>query len=204
MGADGHVAAGIGLRVERCVDIADWPVYRQSDAERARKPAGCGVDCCGRPSGVDTVDFVFSSWGIRTRLKTSGGFFMSLDVPLRITSEVRSRAATVTVCGEIDLENVADLRSTLDELVAATDGDIVIDLSEVSYLDSTGLHELLSVRSNAAGLDRRLIVQRPSPAVCRLFELCDVNELFTVSADGDGPITSHPATDAESRPGVDS
>ena len=78
---------------------------------------------------------------------------MSLDVPFRITSEVRSRAATVAVCGEIDLENVADLRSTLDELVASTDGDIVIDLSEVSYLDSTGLHELLSVRSHAAALD---------------------------------------------------
>ena len=91
---------------------------------------------------------------------------MSLDVPFRITSEMQSRAATVTVCGEIDLENVADLRSALDELVASTDGDIVIDLSEVSYLDSTGLHELLSVRSHAAALDRRLIVQRPSPAVC--------------------------------------
>jgi anti-sigma B factor antagonist len=129
---------------------------------------------------------------------------MSLDFPFRITSEVRSRAATVAVCGEIDLENVADLRSTLDELVAATEGDIVIDLSEVSYLDSTGLHELLSVQSHAAALDRRLIVQRPSPAVCRLFELCDVNELFTVSDDGDGTITSHPAADAESRAGVDS
>ena len=118
---------------------------------------------------------------------------MSLEVPFQIASDVQPHAATVAVRGEIDLDNLTELRSVLDELVAATDGDIVIDLSEVSYLDSCGLHELLSAQSCLAALDRRFIVYRPSPVVLRLFELCNVTEQFAVNADGDLGATSEPA-----------
>ena len=111
---------------------------------------------------------------------------MSLDVPFRISTDVQAQLATVAVCGEIDLGNVTELRSVLEELLAATDGDIVIDLSDVSYLDSCGLHELVTAQGRFAALDRRLVVQRPTAAVLRLFELCDVTELLSMSADGDG------------------
>jgi anti-sigma B factor antagonist len=124
-----------------------------------------------------------------------GEFFVSLDVPFGITSEVGPGVATVVVRGEVDLENVTDLRSTLDEVVATTNGDIVIDLAEVSYLDSSGLHELLSARDHLAALDRRFIVRRPSPIVLRLFEICDVSELFAGSTDGDVAMTSQPVSD---------
>jgi anti-anti-sigma factor len=129
---------------------------------------------------------------------------MSLDVPFQISSDVQPQAATVAVGGEIDLGNVTELRSVLDVLVTATDGDIIIDLSEVSYLDSCGLHELLSAQSRVAALDRRFIVQQPSPIVLRLFELCDVTELFTVNADGDVATTPQPAADQESPANIDS
>ena len=128
---------------------------------------------------------------------------MSLEVPLQIASDVQPHAATVAVCGEIDLGNLTELRAVLDELVAATDGDIVIDLSEVSYLDSCGLHELLSAQSCLAALDRRIIVHRPSPIVLRLFELCNVTEQFAVNADGDVAATAQP-TDQKSPADIDS
>ena len=111
---------------------------------------------------------------------------MSLDVPFRITSDVRPQAATVAVGGEIDLSNATELRSILDELVAATDGDIIIDLSEVTYLDSCGLHELVTPRGAWPAQGRRFVVQRPSPIVLRLFEISDLTKRFSMSADGDG------------------
>ena len=120
---------------------------------------------------------------------------MSLDVPFGITSEVGPEAVSVAVRGEIDLDNVTHLRSTLNEAVAITKGDIVIDLAEVSYLDSSGLHVLLSAHEQLTALDRRFIVHRPSPAVLRLFELCYVSELFAGSTDGDAELTSQPASD---------
>ena len=120
---------------------------------------------------------------------------MSLDVPFGITSEVGPRGVTIAVRGEIDLDNVTHLRSTLDEVVATTNGDFVIDLAEVSYLDSSGLHVLLSAREQVAALRRRFIVHRPSPVVLRLFEMCDVSELFAGSTDGDVALTSQPASD---------
>ena len=120
---------------------------------------------------------------------------MSLDVPFGITFEVGPQGVTIALHGEIDLDNMTHLRSTLDEVVATTDGDLVIDLAEVSYLDSSGLHVLLSAREQAAALDRRFIVHRPSPVVLRLFEICDVSELFAVGTDGDVALTSQPASD---------
>jgi anti-sigma B factor antagonist len=128
---------------------------------------------------------------------------MSLEVPFQITSDVRPQVATVAVCGEIDLSNVTELRSILDKLVATTDGDIVIDLSDVSYLDSCGLHELLSAQSHVAALNRRFIVQRPSAVVLRLFGLCDVTEQLTVSSDGDLATTTQPAAEKESPANLD-
>lgn len=50
--------------------------------------------------------------------------------------------ASVYLTGELDLSNVSGLRAKLE----AIDGPAVVDLSEVTYLDSTALNELALLR----------------------------------------------------------
>ena len=67
---------------------------------------------------------------------------------LSVTVDNDGDLATVTVSGEIDLETSADLGAVLAGLDG--DGDVRLDLGEVSYIDSTGLRVLLTARDAAA------------------------------------------------------
>jgi anti-anti-sigma factor len=59
--------------------------------------------------------------------------------------------------------------------------EIVLDLSQVTFLDSTGVHELLRARTMAGIFDRRLVLAEPNAAVRRVMALAGIFDLFEVS-----------------------
>lgn len=98
--------------------------------------------------------------------------------PSALSIDVRrdGDAANVKVRGEIDLETTAELSSALAGVQSAT--DVSIDLSDVTYLDSTGLRALLTARDAAAEAGARLRVSATSSIVARLIEITGVTELL--------------------------
>jgi anti-anti-sigma factor len=58
----------------------------------------------------------------------------------------------VHVSGEIDLSAKSLFQERLDDLIEANDDDVVVDLADVSFIDSTDLFVLLQAR---ARLDRQ-------------------------------------------------
>jgi anti-anti-sigma factor len=70
--------------------------------------------------------------------------------------------------GELDMATAEDL-SELLKTAAAKDDPIVLDLSEVSFMDSSGLRALLE----AAGLPTGgpVVIQDPSPQVRRVLDI---------------------------------
>lgn len=78
--------------------------------------------------------------------------------------------------GEIDASTV----STLTEHLAATEGDVVIDLSGVGFIDSSGLRALIGAKQKIDERGSSLQLRSPSPAVSRLFELSSVDTYFTI------------------------
>jgi anti-anti-sigma factor len=84
--------------------------------------------------------------------------------------------ATVTVSGEIDLETSAELGAVLAGLDG--DGDVCLDLGEVTYIDSTGLRVLLTARDAAAAGGGNLRVSATSSIVARLIEITGSGELL--------------------------
>ena len=71
--------------------------------------------------------------------------------------------------GEIDMAIAPTLYEAL--LVALADGrPVTVDMSDVSFIDSSGLKVILDAAAESAG-DRPLIVQQPSAAVRRVLEL---------------------------------
>lgn len=88
-------------------------------------------------------------------------------------------ATELRIGGEIDLAVREQLRAALAD---ATDGGAAtlrIDLRAVTFLDSSGLHELLVARELAADV----MLVAPSPAVRRVFDLSAVGPLFTIVDD---------------------
>ena len=89
---------------------------------------------------------------------------------------VVGRRTILSVDGEIDMGSVPLLADAVDR--ALDDGalELWIDLSGTSFMDSSGLHQLLAARRRALGLNRRLAVICPGGHVRRLFEISGVGD----------------------------
>jgi anti-sigma B factor antagonist len=79
--------------------------------------------------------------------------------------------------GEYDISRTAELR---DSILGLHDGEgaVVIDLSGVTFLDSSGLRALVEVRSVLDDQSVRLTVANPSECVRRLLEITGTAAMF--------------------------
>jgi anti-anti-sigma factor len=70
-----------------------------------------------------------------------------MDDELNINTSRQGTTATVAIAGEIDLSTVGDLRAAVNAAAAEHCDLLVLDLTEVDFIDSTGLGGLLELRS---------------------------------------------------------
>lgn len=77
---------------------------------------------------------------------------------------------------EYDLTNASELREQLNQLV--DEDSLTLDLSNVTYLDSLGLRELLVFHKARLGAGRGLVSVILSPQLRRLFEASGLGTLF--------------------------
>jgi anti-anti-sigma factor len=59
-------------------------------------------------------------------------------------------------------------------------GRLELDLGDVTFIDSSGLGALISLRNAASQCGANLVVVRLSPPVARFFELAGVRDSFQV------------------------
>ena len=68
------------------------------------------------------------------------------EPPVRGT-ESRNGATVVRLGGELDLYNADEVRAALNQAIDAGAGRVVIDMSDVEFVDSTALGVLVEARS---------------------------------------------------------
>jgi anti-sigma B factor antagonist len=91
---------------------------------------------------------------------------------LQISAERSGTTMRITVLGEIDLANAQEFREHVSADLADDAEIVVLDLTEVSFIDSSGLKALLYAKAQD-GNRLRLI---PSPALLRLLEITGLHE----------------------------
>jgi anti-sigma B factor antagonist len=86
----------------------------------------------------------------------------------------------VSVAGEIDVHSGPSLREHLLRALASGERNLVVDLSGVSFLDSSGLGVLVTAhkRARAAGGALRLASCRP--AVATIFQITALDRAFSI------------------------
>jgi anti-sigma B factor antagonist len=101
-------------------------------------------------------------------------------VQLAVTTRHDPRVTVVAVKGELDVLTAPRLTTQLDDVVRRGQGDVVIDLRATDFIDSLGLHALLSVQRRLARQARALtIVCDPGP-VRRAIELARLTDTLGV------------------------
>ena len=82
--------------------------------------------------------------------------------------------------GPLDIATVTEAHKQLLELDLPPRGELTLDLSDVTFMDSTGIRLLLQAREHAARRGAALVVVRGSDDVMRVLELvglCDQLEI---------------------------
>jgi anti-sigma B factor antagonist len=91
-------------------------------------------------------------------------------------------APALALEGEIDVATAGALTARLEEFILDSEGVVVLDLSEVEFIDSSGLAALLRARGVLGREDRSLILVCPEGAVRRALALTGIEELFAIVA----------------------
>lgn len=105
-------------------------------------------------------------------------------LPIGKTRE--GRVVRLTPVGEVDLATAPMLERAFDEVFADDDVDmVVVDLTELAFMDSSGLHLLLRMTAACEDADRLRVVNGSS-AVERLLDVSGLrDQLPIISSDSD-------------------
>jgi|GEM_PF-1106325 len=91
---------------------------------------------------------------------------------------IRDAWVIVKATGEIDLSNVSELRDAVDSALESSPEGFIIDLTDLTYIDSAGVAVVISAYRHASKLGGRLAVVKPSaPNVQRILDLIGLDML---------------------------
>ena len=86
----------------------------------------------------------------------------------------------ITVTGEIHVTTAPDFSARLGEAIASGAQAMVIDLSGVEFIDSTGLSVLLNGLRRVTRAQGRMALVVSNPTVLRLFEVTRLDSTFDI------------------------
>jgi anti-anti-sigma factor len=116
--------------------------------------------------------------------------------PEDLVVEIRRLGTSVeiTISGELDIASAPAVRRQLAHLLRDRPDIAVVDLRNVGFIDSSGIHALLASRSHAIAAGTRLVVIRPTGPADRAFTLSGLDDFFPQMEQSEGP------TDRDSEP----
>jgi anti-sigma B factor antagonist len=105
-----------------------------------------------------------------------------MPVPqLNVTEDdVDEHTHVLALRGELDVATVPRLADPLRAAIAAGKTAMVIDLAELTFLDSTGLMVLLNGLRRVGRQGGNLVIMCTNPTVLRLFDITGTASTFTV------------------------
>jgi anti-sigma B factor antagonist len=98
---------------------------------------------------------------------------------MRTTTTVSEGVSYLVVTGEVDLLYADELREAGEAALTPLAGTLRIDLSGVTFMDSTGLAALIAIR-NKAEPSHVFILEKPTRNVRRVLEVTGMHKVFTI------------------------
>ena len=95
---------------------------------------------------------------------------------LDVSTEDRDGLVHVALVGELDLSTVAKVQEELRRIEANSPATVVVDLSKLTFLDSTGLRCIVTADERARDDGRRVVIVRGPDAVQRVFAITRLDD----------------------------
>ena len=113
----------------------------------------------------------------------------SSDRPLSFAVSHPAAATTVvSLTGDLDISSCVELGEKLASLTAAAPVRLVVEISGVGFIDSSGLNTLVVAARDAERAGGSIVVAAPSQYVARVFELVRMSDTLEVVDSVDGAL----------------
>ncbi|HET7734978.1 MAG TPA: STAS domain-containing protein [Nocardioidaceae bacterium] len=88
--------------------------------------------------------------------------------------------ARVAASGELDIYSAPELSDVIDGYIDAGVKEVVLDLSGIEFLDSTGLSAFLAAHQRLESEGGSLVLEGPGALITRMFDLTGLTEHFVI------------------------
>ena len=97
-----------------------------------------------------------------------------------IDERTRGDGSELALSGDLDMSATFVLEPILDRVLAGAPGELVLDLAEVPFVDSSGLGLLIATheRANRAGVD--MAIAGAGPEIQRVFHIAGLDGVLPV------------------------
>jgi len=109
-----------------------------------------------------------------------------LGPALEFTTGAEDGTVVLAVKGEIDLHTVPELREQLLGQLTTGTPIVVLDMADVSFIDSTGLSVLITALKRARSLGGDVKLRTPSHQTYKVLELTRLHQVFEIEGVPDG------------------
>lgn len=86
----------------------------------------------------------------------------------------------ITLSGDLDINTVEEFKKEALEKYKDLDKDIVIDLKDLDYIDSTGLGAVITVFKEVRDKGKSLTVKHAKKNIKKLFVITELDQLFNM------------------------
>lgn len=133
------------------------------------------VDPDGRGGGGETAP---QSDGSLVWAKPEVNSVSATDFDIR--TEVCDDKAVLSLRGEMDVYSAARLRNELNEVLTQGAVDVVLDLKELGFTDSTGLGVMARASRRLQSIGGQLRLRSPQRSFQRVLEITGMAQVFTI------------------------
>lgn len=95
-------------------------------------------------------------------------------------------AQTLHVSGELDIASAPALEPTVAGIMDGQGGEFCLDVSALTFMDSTGARALLQVHNRVESVGRRLVILSPTRPVSRVLRLMGLDQVMDVRPTSNG------------------
>lgn len=97
---------------------------------------------------------------------------------LQISRDVRGSVEIVKLSGEVDAYTAPELREMLIPLIEKENAEVLVDLSDIAYMDSTGLGIFIAGLKSSKKYNSTFKLSGLTPRVRRLFEITGLTDIM--------------------------
>ncbi|ANZ39844.1 hypothetical protein BBK82_31155 [Lentzea guizhouensis] len=109
--------------------------------------------------------------------------FLTTASPVSITTDLHGGVPVICVSGEIDMSNERTVGEHISDQVGQRPGAVVLDLSGITFMGSSGIRLLLDAHSSTCSAGTRMVVVADHQPVLRPLAIAQVDRVLHLRAD---------------------